>query len=95
VVGGLVIRTSFGSPSQPLFGATIEALAPSGRVVQRVHTAPDGSFSLALERGFYTVELLPVTGGRGPSEQVVVGVGRYAPAHDRRVHLVLVWPQGL
>jgi hypothetical protein len=58
--------------------------------VARVRIAPDGSFSLALERGFYTVVLLPPAGGVGSSERVVAGVGRYAAAGERHRHLVLV-----
>jgi hypothetical protein len=92
VSGTLVIHSGFGAPSQPLYGSTVAAISSSGRVVEQVRTAPDGSFTLTLEKGFYTVELLPLVGGVGPEERVVVGVGRYVPGRDRSVHLLLVSP---
>jgi hypothetical protein len=92
VVGSALTRGPSGTPSRPLPGATVEAVATSsGAIVARVRTAPDGGFLLELERGFYTVVLLPPAGGVGPSERVVAGVGRYAPAIDRHLHLVLVF----
>lgn len=90
VIGSALTQGPSGTPSRPLAGATVEALAGSSVVAARVRTAPDGSFSLALERGFYAVVLLPPAGGVGPSVGVLVGVGRYAPAYARRLHLVLV-----
>lgn len=92
VSGTLVIHSGFGAPSQPLFGSNIAAISSSGRVVEQLRTAPDGSFTLMLEKGFYTVELLPLVGGVGPREQVVVAVGRYVSGRDRSVHLLLVLP---
>ncbi len=79
-----------GAPSRPLFGATVEALAASGVVVARTRTAANGDFSLKLGRGFYTVVLLGPAGGVGTSEVVFAGVGRYASAGERRLHLLLV-----
>ncbi len=90
VRGNALTAGPSGTVSRPLFGATVEALARSGAVVARTRTAANGDFALKLGRGFYTVVLLSPAGGVGTSEVVFAGVGRYASAGYRRLHLVLV-----